>query len=176
MARKKNKKKNIKIKDYMNIFLCIFIVSLLLVLSIFIYESNILTPRIDELTTSYISFNNLDTTDIIKFNNIEKMSNEKGISKKNKNCKKIKISGKKKYEYKIVTYPINNTIEYKYIYFNISKSNKTNTLDEFEQTEDRGREVYKGKIDNDNEIELCMWVSDKYKKAVKNISFEIKIK
>ena len=79
MTKKKKQKK----KNYLFIFFSVILCLITLLLSYIIFGTNLLKPKLNEETTSYISFNNKDTTDILKIKNIQIMSNEKGKSNRN---------------------------------------------------------------------------------------------
>ena len=162
MTRKKNKKR--KKELYLNIFTCIMSISFLLILSVFLYNTNLLKPKLNEVTASYISFSNSKETDTIKINEIEK----------NKKCKKINLSGKIGTQYEMILYPTGNIIDYEYIYYTIN--NKEYKLDYAEMTVDKGRKIYNGTINKDKEIELCIWISNKLKEKTSNINFDVIIK
>ena len=161
-------KKEIYIKK---ISTCIILGIFVITLSYFIFKTNILEPKLNELTTSYISFNNINNTDILKLNNINKMSDTKAKSILNNSTIKLNITGNKNEEYYIVVYK-DSDIDDKYINCYINK--KVN-LSEVETTSDGGKIIYTGKIDNKTKI-LKMWIDKSYKDKVKDNSFEIKIK
>ena len=169
--KRKNKKKYIEITK--KISLCVVLVTLLLGLSYLIFETNILKPRLNELTTSYISFNNKNTTDMLQINNLSKMSDKIGNSNWNNRTLKINVESDENVEYQIIIYKIIQTTENNYI--KVSFNNNIKTLDELELLEDGGRVIYQGKINN-NDMFLRMWISKEYKDKVNNNSFEIKIR
>ena len=169
--KRKNKKKYIEITK--KISLCVVLVTLLLGLSYLIFETNILKPRLNELTTSYISFDNKNTTDMLQINNLSKMSDKIGNSNWNNRTLKINVESDENVEYQIIIYKIIQTTENNYI--KVSFNNNIKTLDELELLEDGGRVIYQGKINN-NDMFLRMWISKEYKDKVNNNSFEIKIR
>ena len=67
--KKKTTKKNKQTKSLLNtILLC----TLVLGISYLIFETNILEPKIDGVTASYISFDNLNSTDMMKIKDLSK--------------------------------------------------------------------------------------------------------
>ena len=59
-------KKRKKEKHIFSWILMIVLIIIVFCLSALIFNTDYLSPKIDELTTSYISFNNVESTDIIK--------------------------------------------------------------------------------------------------------------
>lgn len=172
MARKKKKnKKNYKI-ILKRVITCSLFGILVISLSYIIFITNLLKPHINELTTSYISFNNRNTTDILRINNIRKMSDSIGKSSLNNAKLNIKIDGEKNKDYSIVLYKINCSIEDKYI--KVLIDNKIFRLSDLEDSSDYGKILYIG--NNSKEKNIRMWVDEKYKEKVKDTSFELKIK
>ena len=152
---------------------------LVFVLSYFTYMSYSSKSKLNELTTSYISFNNNDTTDMIKVTNLKKMSNSNGISFKNKSVKKFDISGNVGDRYQIVLYHIGNLIDNKYVHYSLIINNKvkdTNILSNMFSSENGGIVIYDGKIEENNNCILRMWVDNSYQDSVKNVSYEVRIK
>ena len=83
MTKKRTKKTrqarhNSRIILHKKIVLCVFLCTLVIILGYIILLSNVLEPKINQLTASYISFNNRNSTDMLRINNLEKMSNKKG--------------------------------------------------------------------------------------------------
>ena len=101
---KNKKKKKIYFKK---IFICSILGILVFLLTYFIFETNVLEPKINELTTSYISFSN-NKTDKLRINNIKKLSNKIGKSSFNNSNLVLDITGDKEDLYNIVIYKINN--------------------------------------------------------------------
>lgn len=173
MARRKRKNKQ-KRNHYIR---AISLFLMVLALSYFIFSSNFLKPRINELTASYISFNNSYSTDMLKITNVQKMKDEKGKSTRNKSKLNVKITGTNLAEYQLVAYPINGEIDAKYIKFSINDGqNKTiNTLEKTSLTKDGGRVLYTGTTNRKSDIIISMWISTDYKDKINNNSYEIKI-
>ena len=167
MKTKYKKRKN---KIYLKrIITCTILSMLLFVFTYIIINTNILEPKVNELTTSYISYIN-NKTDMLKINNIKKMNDKIGKSILNNSYIEIEVNGKKNKDYMIVLYKHNN-IDNKYIKYYI---NKIETLDNKEVTEDNGIIIYKGKINNDTKT-IRMWIDKKYKDKVNDSLYEIKI-
>lgn len=164
--------KNINKKKlyFKRIFICSILGILVFLLTYFIFETNILEPKVNEITTSYISFSN-NRTDELKINNIKKLSNKIGKSSFNNSSLKLNITGDNDTLYNIVIYKINSNIDDNYIKCFIDKEI---TLSEVETTSNNGKIIYSGKINNKNKV-LRMWIDKKYKGKVKNNSYEIKI-
>ncbi|MBQ6323654.1 MAG: hypothetical protein IJI22_02345 [Bacilli bacterium] len=173
MAKKK-KKKNKKTHHYIRT-LCMIV--LVLVLAYFIFSHDLLSPHLNELTTSYISFNNSYSTDMLKINNIQKMKDEKGASTKNKGKLTIKITGSNKNKYELVVYPISNEVNPEYVKFSLNDGKNTinNKLSEMPTSKDGGIIIYTNNINKDNNITLNMWISTEYNDKIKNNSYEVKI-
>ena len=66
------KRKRIQREYQKKLTTCILMGIIILCVGFFIKTSNLLEPKINELTTSFISFNNKNTTDMLRINNIEK--------------------------------------------------------------------------------------------------------
>ena len=171
----KENKKNI---TYILSFLILLNIVLIIVLAYIIIGTDLLQTKIDEKTANYISFNDSKNTDIIKITNISILSDKKGISKKNKCTKEIEITGDKNKKFQIILYPIGNTIDEKYVKYYIEGINdsKINNLSNVETSVDNGKIIYSDKILKNNKYKLYVWIDDGYKKNVKDISYEIKIR
>lgn len=150
---------------------CIVLGIFVITLSYLIFKTNILEPKLNELTTSYISFNTKNNSDILEIKNINKMSDTTAKSILNNSSLKLDITGTKNEEYYVVVYK-NSNIDDKYINCYINK--KVN-LSEVETTKDGGKIIYTGKIDNKTKV-LKMWIDKSYKDKVNDNSFEIRIK
>ena len=150
---------------------CIVLGIFVITLSYLIFKTNILEPKLNELTTSYISFNTKNNSDILEIKNINKMSDTTAKSILNNSSLKLDITGTKNEEYNVVVYK-NSNIDDKYINCYINK--KVN-LSEVETTKDGGKIIYTGKIDNKTKV-LKMWIDKSYKDKVNDNSFEIRIK
>ena len=182
MAKKKKrltKKQRQQRELYKRSILCGFMFLVVLGLSYLIFISNILQPRVNDVTASYISFNNKNRTDMLRIDNLSKMSNKLGKSSLNDKVVNFKITGNNKKDYKIVIYPINNKINDKYINYVLLNDNKeisTNSLNDISTNDDGSKVIYEGKIGKSNKFTLRMWISNEYNDKVDNNSFEIKIK
>ena len=170
---KKKNKKATKKQIVKHSIICMISVFLIIILNVIILKNDLFTPKINEITTSYVTLYNQDTTDMLKITNIEKMSDEKGKSKFNKKGISFTITDENKEEYITTIYEIQNDIPKEYI--KIMINDKISTLDKFEKAEDGGINLYTGKS-KDKKMKIKMWVSDKYKKRINDTSFEIRIK
>lgn len=159
-----------------------FITILLLLLAFFfgyiIFETEYLQSGVDELTASYISFNNAKSTDILKISNITKMSDKKSKQQTNKAYKSFEVKGKENQEFDIILYSLGDTIDEEYVKYYLlrGKEEKEGNLLNTERTVDNGKIIYRGKINKNNKFKIYMWIDDDYNKSTKNISYEIKIK
>lgn len=174
-VKKRYRTKNVYKMALVTILLLILCISL----SYFIVTTDLLKPRLSELTTSYISFNNSNATDMIKIATLEKMNDSKGISNKNKSTAEFKITGKKKTKYKVVLYHLGNSVEDEYVKFYIEDAGKKvveDTLSNMQETNDDGRIVYEGEIKDQRKFTIKMWIDKSYSKMPNNISYELKIK
>ena len=89
--KKKTTKKNKQTKSLLNtILLCILVLGI----SYLIFETNILEPKIDGVTASYISFDNLNSTDMMKIKDLSKLSDEVGKSNLNTSKAEFDVAGK----------------------------------------------------------------------------------
>ncbi len=135
-------------------------------------------PQMNELTTSYISFNNSNATDMMKIKNLKKMNNKIGKSKWNSSTKGFEITGNKGEPYQITLYHIGNEIAEDKIHYALWMNNKLiadDVLNEKEKLENGGIIIYKGKIKETQNIKLKMWIDQDYQKTPQNISYEIRI-
>lgn len=162
------------------IFQCVILSVLALALTYFLLNSNVLKSKIDEVTASYISFNNSKTTDMLKITNLSKKKTSAGESIFNSSTKTFKVNGEKNKEYEIVVYALGNKVDEEYVLFTLMNNNESklssNTLSKMNSSPDGGRVIYTGKIDSKTTLKLNMWLSNNYKGNAKNISYEIKIK
>ena len=62
---KKRVKRTKTIKVIKQSIICLFLLLTLIGFNIYIFKNNLITPRLDELTTSYVSFYNQYSTDIL---------------------------------------------------------------------------------------------------------------
>ena len=174
---KNKKKKNNRIKKR-SIVLLIFIVVLTISVFYLINETKLLIPKIDEATASYISFNNSNSTDMLKINNIKRMKHKIGKSFLNTYKETFNVSGTKNENFNIELYSIGNKIDKKYINYVLLKNNNIidiGNLENKEETNNGGIILYQGKIINDNSYEIKMWIDEDYKEKPQNVSYEIKI-
>lgn len=176
-TRKKLSKKQKK-KFYRDTTISALLCLLVLSISYLMYKTNILQPSVNEVTASYISFNNKDTTDEIKINNLKKMSVSEGKSIINNKSNKLLITGEENTNYKVIVYPVINNIDLKYINYSINIKGNTynNALSEMPINNDGGIVIYEGVIKKEKNLLIRMWVSNNYPNKVDNNSFRIKIK
>ena len=174
---KNKKKKNNRIKKR-SIVLLIFIVVLTISVFYLINETKLLIPKIDEATSSYISFNNSNSTDMLKINNIKRMKHKIGKSFLNTYKETFNVFGTKNENFNIELYSIGNKIDKKYINYVLLKNNniiEIGNLENKEETNNGGIILYQDKIINDNSYEIKMWIDEDYKEKTQNVSYEIKI-
>ena len=174
---KNKEKKSNRIKKR-SIVLLIFIVVLTISVFYLINETKLLIPKIDEATASYISFNNSNSTDMLKINNIKRMKHKIGKSFLNTYKETFNVSGTKNENFNIELYSIGNKIDKKYINYVLLKNNniiEIGNLENKEETNNGGIILYQGKIINDNSYEIKMWIDEDYKEKPQNVSYEIKI-
>lgn len=181
MTKIKNKRKQ---QQYLkelkrNIFFCLLSSILVIGLAYFIFQADILKPQLNEMTASYISFNNSNTTDMLKISDLKKYSDKKGKSDINEKNINFNVTGTKNSEYSIIVYPINKNTDYKNIKFYIEKNNQeliVDNLDSKPTNQDGGIIIYEGKITKKNKMTIRMWLTKKYHHDNHSISFEIKVK
>lgn len=174
---KNKEKKNNRIKKR-SIVLLIFIVVLTISAFYLINGTELLIPKIDEATASYISFNNSNSTDMLKINNIKRMKHNIGKSFLNTYKETFNVSGTKNENFNIELYSTGNKIDKKYINYVLLKNNniiEIGNLENKEETNNGGIILYQGKIINDNSYEIKMWIDEDYKEKTQNVSYEIKI-
>ncbi len=144
-----------------------------------ILTSDWLTPHINELSASYISLNNTETTDILKVTNLQKQTDKKGCSSRNKSVQTFQMMGERDTEYQIVVYHLGSVVNEQYVKFYLVNENekeiKGNLLDQSE-TYDGGKILFVGNMLEGQNWTLRMWIDDRYQKNVKNVSYEIRIK
>ena len=143
-----------------------------------IFETEYLQSGVDELTASYISFNNAKSTDIMEISNIKKMNDKNIKQRTNKSYKTFEVKGKENQEFEVTLYSLGNTLDEQYVKYYLSRGNekKEGNLLDTDKNVDNGKIIYKGKINKNNKFIIYMWIDDNYDKSVKNISYEIKIK
>ena len=172
---KKRVKRTTTIKIIKQSIICLILVLSVIGFNIYILKNNLITPKLNEITTSYISFYNQYTTDMLKISKLEKLDDNKG--KKKKDDLSFTISGDNKTEYNVTLYSIQNNIPENYVKIFIQSDNKeiVKTIDSFNKNEDGGIVIYSGKKKQEK-IKIKMWISEEYKENVGNTSFEIRIK
>lgn len=169
-------------KKQSNIFQAIIpytLVLFVLIIGYGIFYTDLLNPKLNEITASYISFNNNSTTDMLKINNLKKYSDNNGISYKNKSYQNFCITGKTDNTYQIVLYHMGNSIDDGYVKFQLTnEKNKSfdGVISNIEKTQDGGYIIYEGTIKEGKRWTLKMWVAKDYKEVVNNVSYEIRIK
>lgn len=174
LSKKHQRQRKQLVKNTMiSALLCLLVLGI----SYIIFETDILQPSVNEVTASYISFNNNDTTDDIKINNIRKMSNDIGKSIVNTKSSDILVSGEDNKEYQVVIYPIINNIDLKHINYAITIGNNSydNNLASMTMRTDEGIVVYNGKVNKEKKITIRLWISKDYEGEVENNSFKIKV-
>lgn len=167
---KKRKKKQKSVRN--KIIFCTILGIIVLCFGYIIFETKLLIPKINSVTTNYISFNNRNTTDMLKIDNIKKMSNKQGKGITNKNMVSFTIPKEENYDYTISIVPINNNIEKKYIHYFLTINKNTS----FGVLSDDETDIYYGNSQSKAKVEIKMWVSKDYPKKVKDNSYEIKVK
>ena len=172
---KKRVKRTTTIKIIKQSIICLILVLSVIGFNIYILKNNLITPKLNEITTSYISFYNQYTTDMLKISKLEKLDDNKG--KRKKDDLSFTISGDNKTEYNVTLYSIQNNIPENYVKIFIQSDNKeiVKTIDSFNKNEDGGIVIYSGKKKQEK-IKIKMWISEEYKENVGNTSFEIRIK
>ena len=113
-----------------------------------IFETDYLQSGVDELTASYISFNNAKSTDVLRINDISKKNDEKGKKQTNKSNKSFEVKGKENQEFEVTLYSSGNTIDEKYIKYYLIRDNenKEGNLETTVKTIDNGKPVIKVKL------------------------------
>lgn len=174
MTKKKVTKKDI----YKLLLVTVFLLLLVFFFAYIIFKTDYLQPGVDELTASYISFNNAKPTDILKITNIKKMKKEDSKTNYNNGNISFEIIGEKNKEFEIVLYSMGNNISEENISFYLENENNNieNNLSKVDTASDNGKIIYKGKITDNNKYKLYLWIDNNYKGNTKNISYEIKIK
>ena len=140
--------------------------------------TNVLLPKINEATASYISFNNSYTTDMLKITNINKLNDKIGKTNINKKEVTFTIDGKVNDEFSIEIYSIGNKLDKKYINYILLENNKEIKLDKLNNCEEKnngGLVLYKGKIKKNTQYKIKMWIDTEYDEKANNISYEVKI-
>ena len=175
MGKRRTKKQQLIIRKKK--LVCIFLLLLVIVLGYAIIFTDLLKPRLNTLTASYISFNNSSNTDRLEINNIKRMTDKKGIFLAKYNSLKFTIPKKENMEYDIILIPINSTIEDKYIHYILNVGDKNvRSLDKDVKGDNGETIIFHGNMKNDSKIALYMWISKEYKEKFNNVSYEVRIK
>ncbi len=176
---KKLTKKQLKQRRQLlkNTVISTLLLLLVLGVSYLIFVTDVLEPHVNEVTAGYISFYNNDTTDMIKINNLKKLSDDVGKSIVNTRSQELKVTGENNNKYQVVVYPMINNIDLKYINFSITKGEitYTNNLEDMPIGDDEGIIVYQGNVSEGKELTLRMWISKEYEGKIDNNSFSVKI-
>ena len=175
---KKGKKKYTKKSVYKSALTAFSLLLLVVFCGYIIFQTEWLKPRLNELSASYISLNNLNSTDILKVSNLRKLNNQKGKSNRNKSVK-FQVTGQREKDYQIVLYHIGEKIEEDYIHFYIENEKgltKEGILSNQSETNDGGKIIYEGTITEGKNWTIRMWIDKRYTKKGNNISYEIRIK
>lgn len=157
----------------------LLLVLLVIILTYIIFNTAWLRPKLNELSASYISLNNTNTTDMLKVTNLRRLSNEKGKSFRNKAYKEFQITGQQNSSYQIVLYHIGEKIDEAYVHYYLENEHqviKDGIIKVDDATNDGGRVIYTGNIKDGKNWKLKMWIDKDYKGEVSNISYEIRIK
>ena len=175
--RKRNPIQNNKIKKS-SIFLLVIVIILAAGMFYIIKDTDVLIPKIDEATASYISFNNSNSTDMIKITNLTKMKDSIGKSIINTHSQTFEVFGKKDEEYNIELYSIGNKIDNKYIKYIIIKNKNILEIGNLEEKEENNNGdiiLYQDTIKDNNTYEIKMWIDKEFEKKIDNVSYEIKV-
>ena len=177
MKKKRKRRRKNKI-NYKLIFSTIIVFLCVLVLSYTMFFTDVLNPTIDELTSSYISFNNINN-DNIKISNLKKMSDRKGNSIFNRSFARFNIYMNKDSKYMIVVKDNNKVIDSNYVYFSLNINNKNITIDKLgnmKRINNNEYIIYEGENGNKDRINIKMWISKEIKDSVLDTSYEVYIK
>ena len=172
--RKQNKKRIV----HQRITLCVVLTILVVAFTYIIFVTDILEPNINQITASYISFNNRNSTDMLMIKNLKKMSNQRGKSNRNKQSLSFQISSNQDNSYELIIIPINNTIDEKYINYSLTINHQTtsDSINNLKEEEVGKKILYSGTNKKNTKALLRMWISENYEGKEKDISFEIKVK
>lgn len=157
----------------------LFLFLLALLGAYYIHTAEWLQPEINELTASYLSLNNNDTTDMLKITNLHKMTDEDGREEKNKANKDFEITGDKKATYQIVLYHMGNYVEDEYVKFSLANEKGQiieDSLKNRAETPDGGKIIFEGKMKDGKRWNLKMWIDKSYHGGTTNLSYEIRMK
>lgn len=172
--KRKNKKQQLIIRR--KVIVCFLLCFFTIILGYLILLTNCFRPKLNEITTNYISFNNYSSTDMLKIDKLHKMSDKKGIRLAKFKSLNFRVPGEKNLKYDIVVIPFNSIIEDKYVHYMLTVDGRSEvkTLDSVDSENGDEKIIYHGK--NNINVSLYMWVSKEYKKKVSDISYEVKIK
>lgn len=173
IKKRKTKKINIKlIITCMISFLCV------LLLSYCLFCTDILNPTVDELTSSYISFNNISNSDSIKIKGLKKMSDKRGKSFINYSYADFNIYMDNNNRYQIVLADFND-FDRKYVKFLLKINDKEVLCDYLNNmnTLSNGNIVlYEGENGNKDRVVIKMWIDKNYKGNPSDISYGVYLK
>ena len=176
---KKGKKRYTKKAVYKSACNAFILVIFVVAIGYGILHSEWLKPRINELSASYISLNNTETTDILKITNLKKQTDQRGKSFRNKSMKKFQMTGERNTIYQIVLYHIGEEIEEEYVKYYLTNEmgiELEGVLNQQEETSDGGRVLFTGTMKDGQNWSLKIWVDKEYDKNINNVSYEIRIK
>ena len=177
MKKKRRRKRKNKLQYKFIIYTTVVLLCVIF-LSYTLFCTDLLNPTIDELTSSYISFNNYNN-DNIKISNLKKMSDRKGNSIFNRSFARFNIYMDKDSKYMILVKDKNKLIDSKYISFSLSINNKkviSDKLSNMNKIDNSLYVIYEGENGNRDEVNLKMWINKDYKDSVLDTSYEVYIK
>jgi len=137
------------------------------------------SPKMNEISASYISLNNNNTTDMLKIKNLKKLTDTKGLRSTNQCVKEFQITGTRDSNYRIVLYHLGDIIEEEYVKFDLKNDKNIEIkgiLKNQPQTFDGGSILFEGTMEEGKNWTLKMWVDKEYDKDVKNVAYEIRIR
>lgn len=147
---KKGKKRYTRKEVIQSAVTAFFLIALVILFGYVILNADWLRPKINELSASYISLKNQSATDILKINNLRKLSDKKGMSNRNYSFKTFQVTGQKGLNYQIVLYHLGEKIDEKYIKYYLvnDRGNSINgILKDQKETNDGGKIIYEGTIE-----------------------------
>lgn len=173
VKRKRYTKKSIHKVFSVLVLLLLLIVSL----GYLIFKTDFLDIAEVGVTSQYISYNNLDSTDSIIVNKIEKKTRKKGLSKFNPSSVAFTVNGDKGKYFEIVLYPVDGSID-DGVMFHLENGSKeyNNNISSVEKKEDGGRIIYQGYLSNNNSFILRMWIGNNSTNKFNSLSYNVKIK
>lgn len=176
---KKGKKRYTKKDVYKASTVAFLLIVLVTIVGYFIFNTSWLRPKINEISASYISLNTAYKTDMLKINNLQKLTDKKGMSNRNKNNKDFQITGEIDSTYQIVLYHLGERIDEKNVHYylvNEKKVSMNGLISNLKETDDGGKILFEGTIKSGKNWNLKLWVSNDYNENINNISYEIRIK